>query len=781
MKFSKYILACGCLCNAGFAAYAGEDAAITELRESIESLKSQVTALKAKDEAIEEQNQTFDKSLEDIKSQVTETSQKLDTISQKLENTQAAQPDNNEENEQIKSKLAELESNLNEVKTSIPSAEDLQEIKSSLSQATASITTLTQEIESQKTINEQQNLDLGKNEARIDKIERSNTTSAVANVAGGLLGTALQGGLNILSQKLNADSLKESLAKGESTEELTKNMTPEEKSELEAIKQEIVSGKSDQEIQSKLETLKSKVADREEKQLKFPETIFYGIDPFDSSTILHLLNLGRNGNKIDSNAILENLEIPSKRKMNTDYINTMLDYINLIYDWGQKGATLKDIINNIKIISGGSPKKIVKSELLKQTSENQFNYTQQPTQPSNFDNFAKENSGFSSNSYSSIVRNNQIEQNSIYSRQNVSMEQALENQVLNNELQSQEASQNIQNSMIHQGNNSQSNSISFSDQAMQSKMQETEKTLDQIPASIPYQRETNLGLGNPEQSFNSQLIDSNSLINQSHKNINQLQNNSNQNSMDYQVNNQRSDSQMGQNPVSENQRVTKQNTIQNSQTVSNNPLSMNQVASDNTQIRLNNILQNQQINQRINNQNSVIQTNASINSGTQIDQRNNLQNQTDSVRKTYEDSMNHAQEIQTPQKILNNQNTTISPSISVNRDNESSNRTSENQTSTNTKLKNPVSQNSMNNQTNVSYLEKQNPLNTTNTLNSEPDTFDMTVMDIDNNNYYDVTKKKFMRIAKPSSKFPTTVVTKSNVRVNPLDSFAAQRASNISR
>ena len=60
MKFSKYILACGCLCNTGFAAYAGEDAAITELRESIESLKSQVTALKAKDEAIEEQNQAFD-------------------------------------------------------------------------------------------------------------------------------------------------------------------------------------------------------------------------------------------------------------------------------------------------------------------------------------------------------------------------------------------------------------------------------------------------------------------------------------------------------------------------------------------------------------------------------------------------------------------------------------------------------------------------------------------------------------------------------------------------
>ena len=68
-----------------------------------------------------------------------------------------------------------------------------------------------------------------------------------------------------------------------------------------------------------------------------------------------------------------------------------------------------------------------------------------------------------------------------------------------------------------------------------------------------------------------------------------------------------------------------------------------------------------------------------------------------------------------------------------------------------------------------------------NTLNSEPDTFDMTVMDIDNNNYYDVTKKKFMRIAKPSSKFPTTFVTKSNVRVNPLDSFAAQKVSNISR
>ena len=35
---------------------------------------------------------------------------------------------------------------VNEVKTSIPSAEDLQEIKSSLSQATASITTLTQPI-----------------------------------------------------------------------------------------------------------------------------------------------------------------------------------------------------------------------------------------------------------------------------------------------------------------------------------------------------------------------------------------------------------------------------------------------------------------------------------------------------------------------------------------------------------------------------------------------------------------------------------------------------------
>ena len=67
-----------------------------------------------------------------------------------------------------------------------------------------------------------------------------------------------------------------------------------------------------------------------------------------------------------------------------------------------------------------------------------------------------------------------------------------------------------------------------------------------------------------------------------------------------------------------------------------------------------------------------------------------------------------------------------------------------------------------------------------NAISSEPDTFDMTVMDIDDNNYYDVTKKKFMRIAKPSSRFPTTVVTQSNVKVNPLDSFSAQKAVKLS-
>lgn len=875
MKFSKYILACGCLCNVGFAAYAGEDAAITELRESIESLKSQMTALKAKDEAIEEQNQTFDKSLTDIKTQITETSEKLGTISQKLEATQIASPADSEEDAQIKSKLTELESSLNEVKTSMPTAEDLTEVKSSLAQATASIATLTQDMEAQKTVNERQTLDLGRNEARLDKIERSNTTSSVANVAGNLLGTALQGGLGLLSQKLNTNSLKDSLAKGEPTEELTKGMTPEEKLELEEIKQEIISGKSDQEIQEKLDSLKSKVADREEKQRKFPETIFYGIDPFDSSTILHLLNLGRNGDKIDPNAILENLGISNERKMSTDYMNTMIDYINLIYDWGQKGAKLKDVAGNVKIISGGSPKKVVKSELLRQTSQNQ-SMLPQTAQQSNFMNgIINEVGKFASQAISSIPGNGQVVSSMNPSGQNVSINQNSGNEGLNKEILSEpieqqgsaqpnstsvsdqiieNQSQNergvqqtqIESSLnqtntplqsqgrVSEGNVMQTlasqvmgtnqtqgtdalsqevfdtqgkalrNSVSVSNQVIENQIQNergaqrtqlegslnqtndtlqpqgvrTESQVNQLNLPDSVQRKDNAG--NMSQVSNPQVMSSDPLINQPYESVNQTQVTlANQSQQNPQINNREASTQTTQSTTSENQKMLNQGIVPNSQTISSNRTSINQPRNQigNLQTGISKVLPNQQVNQNTNIQNSA-------NSGTQIVQENNSQNQQILNNQSTERQQNNSQnQMLEPEKIqrLNTQNTTSFASIPTNGRNVlvAQNSGTQNQPSVNIAQRVQSNQHSMNTQQTVLPQSMQSNSRDTNIMNLEPDIFDMTVMDVDDNNYYDVTKKKFMRIAKPSSRFPKTMVTQSRVKVNPLDSFA-ERAASIS-
>ncbi len=795
MKFSKYILACGCLCNVGFAAYAGEDAAITELRESIESLKSQMTALKAKDEAIEEQNQTFDKSLTDIKTQITETSQKLGTISQKLEATQTASPADSEEDAQIKSKLTELESSLNEVKTSMPTAEDLTEIKSSLAQATASIATLTQDMEAQKTVNEQQTLDLGRNEARLDKIERSNTTSSVANVAGNLLGTALQGGLGLLSQKLNTNSLKDSLAKGEPTEELAKGMTPEEKLELEEIKQEIISGKSDQEIQEKLDSLKSKVADREEKQRKFPETIFYGIDPFDSSTILHLLNLGRNGDKIDPNSILENLGISKERKMSADYLNTMIDYINLIYDWGQKGAKLKDVADNVKIISGGSPKKVVKSELLRQTSQNQ-SVLPETAQQSNFMNGVINGVGnFASQAISAISENGQVVSSMNPAGQNVSINQNSGNEGLNKEILS---------GPIEQQRSAQPNSTSVSDQIIENQSQNergvqqtqiegslnqtndtlqsqgvrTESQVNQLNLPDSVQRRDNAR--NMAQVSNSQVMSPDSSIKKPNESVNQTQVTlANQSQQNPQMNNREVNTQTTQSTTSENQRMLNQGMSPDSQAISDNGSSINQSENQagSSQTGTNRALPNQQVNQDTNIQNSA-------NSGTQIVQENNSQNQQILNNQSTERQQNNSQnQMLKPEKIqrLNTQNTTSSAGIPTNGRNVlvAQNLGIQNQPSVNITQRVQNNQNSMNTQQTVLPQSMQSNSRDTNIMNLEPDIFDMTVMDVDDNNYYDVTKKKFMRIAKPSSRFPKTMVTQSSVKVNPLDSFA-ERAANIS-
>ncbi len=877
MKFSKYILACGCLCNAGFVAYAGEDAAITELRESIESLKSQVIALKAKDEAIEEQYQTFDKSLTDIKTQITETSQKLGTISQKLEATQTAAPADSEENAQIKSKLTELESSLNEVKTSMPTAEDLTEIKSSLAQATASIATLTQDMEAQKTVNEQQTLDLGRSEARLDKIERSNTTSSVANVAGSLLGSALQGGLGLLSQKLNASSLKESLANGEPIEELTRDMTPEEKLELEEIKQEIISGQSDQEIQAKLDSLKSKVAEREEKQRKFPETIFYGIDPFDSSTILHLLNLGRNGDKIDPTAVLENLGISKERKMSVDYVNTMIDYINLIYDWGQKGAKLKDVADNVKIISGGSPKKVVKSELLRQTSKNQSVLPQTAQQSGFMSGIIKGAGNFVSQALSSIPGNKQAVSALSPSGKNVSINQNSGNQMLtqeslsmpieqqndtrlnsvyipdqivenqsqnergvqqtqiesslnqtNDTLQSQEelngrnvmqtpASQTMganhtegTDALSQEVFNTQGkalrNSVSVSNQVIENQIQNergaqrtqlegslnqtndtlqsqdvrTESQVNQLILPDSVQRKDNAG--NMSQVSSPQVMSSDSSIKEPNGSVNQTQVTlANQAQQSSQMNNQGNIAQTVQSTSSETQRMLNQGIVPNSQTISGNRTSINQPRSHtgDSQIGTNDILPNRQVNQGTSIQNPV-------NSGTQILQRENsgqnqpiLNNQISESQKN--NIPNQMQGIETSQR-LNIQNTTSPASIPANGSNVlvAQNSGTQNQPSVNTVQRVQNNQNSMTaQQTVIPTQSAQKSIRDTNMMSLEPDIFDMTVMDVDDNNYYDVTKKKFMRIAKPSSKFPKTMVIQSSVKVNPLDSFA-ERAANIS-
>ncbi|MDR1391171.1 MAG: hypothetical protein LBI95_02265 [Holosporales bacterium] len=360
---------CMVFTSPGLPAFSGEDPDIKKLKEADENLQSEIATIKNINENLEAETQSLKNTIKEMKSKLEETEdsfeKKLDTIDKKLgsneeemeqlnslqekvakieEGTRA--PESNEQIEQLTQKLDKLETDIQAISANEDSDEELKNIKESLN-------SVTQQLENQKNFDEQQNIESAKSSARLDKLERTNGAAVIGAAGasvGGLLGSVVKEGFGILSQKLEVDSIKEQLLNGNSTITLSENMTKEEKKELEEIESDIRNGKSDQEIQAKLDILKDEIENREKLQSRFQRATFYGVNQSfkDESIIIHLLNQARLGHKIPPETIL------------TGNINSVdVDLINTIYEMGVQNATIFDIYDAIKLIFTGSPKKII--------------------------------------------------------------------------------------------------------------------------------------------------------------------------------------------------------------------------------------------------------------------------------------------------------------------------------------------------------------------------------------------------------------------------------------
>jgi hypothetical protein len=374
MNFSRYILAYACIAvivGNVFAAPSSEDPEIKKLKQAVKEIEDSIGILKEEDETIKSKvidvekqtNGTLEEQkvkIDSVNTIATENSEKLGQLPQLSEKIneveqQVKATDGSAQIEQLKHGMETLDSKIQELSSKKDSSADLEAMKST-------ITELNKKLDEQETLNRKQSLDMAENKTRLDRIEERRQAEFYSNlgsVAGGLLGAAIQGGvqggLSLLTSKLlNPEYIREQVANGAPVSANIPNLTNEEKNGIKAVEDDIKNGKSDVEIQGKLELIGKKIEKRETSKRKFQQITFYGINEvFKDKTIIYtIIQQTRFGRKI----VPENI-IPGGKPNEAD-----VDLVNTICNMTNNGATIGDVLDNIKLIFSGSPMKIIKNQ-----------------------------------------------------------------------------------------------------------------------------------------------------------------------------------------------------------------------------------------------------------------------------------------------------------------------------------------------------------------------------------------------------------------------------------
>ena len=371
MKLKNHLLNGVCLGILGtevaFGAYSGTDPEIEELKEDVKQLKAEITEMQEKDKSFEQRAESLE---EELKKQPPDASEQIEKLEEKIKNLETSVED-------FTKKQSEDKANKEET----ADAKELDEVKQA-------ILMLHEGLEAQEKMNEQRNLEVAQQAAEIDKLKKQNSAHSKSNTLSGLIsnvaktglnvlsstlngnnasdlfGSVLQGGLNILSQKLNPNYVREKINSRQPVDEITKDMTQEEKKEFTNIAEGIMKGQSNHEIQTKMNTLKEKIANRSTKEAiseieksKFQKLSFFGLNKaFASAT------LGETVTKIYDLSDGAS-EPPQAQEILPGTVNTIdQEVIDAIYAMVLQGATLSNIFDCISFHTEGAPMKVERKD-----------------------------------------------------------------------------------------------------------------------------------------------------------------------------------------------------------------------------------------------------------------------------------------------------------------------------------------------------------------------------------------------------------------------------------
>ena len=366
MKFSKYILGYACLCVVGvttsFSEFAESDPEVAKLKEKVNAQQGEIDAgkeeVKKLNTLIEETKTEVQKIQSDLKAGLTSVENEVKSNTQKLEQLSGLQTKieslEKKSNQGASSKqMSAITKDLKNLKSEIQKL-STQNNNSELQLIKASLDNINTQLAEKKAIDEKQNIDSAKYAARLEKLEKQSNSSSKDPAMTNLMGTALQGGLGLLSNVFDLQKMKSKLANGQSAAASSKDLTPAEKTELAEIEKDISNGKSDQEIQQRLDDLNKKTASRKIAENKFPKIIFTGVNPGlkDKTLLRHITSQAEVGKKVNLSKLLST----SENDINQEVADS-------IYDMVQKNATVTDLRNSIKLIFSGNPGKTVKPKI----------------------------------------------------------------------------------------------------------------------------------------------------------------------------------------------------------------------------------------------------------------------------------------------------------------------------------------------------------------------------------------------------------------------------------
>ena len=373
MNLKEHLLSGVCLSvlGSGLAsgAYSGTDPEVEALKEDVKKLKAEITEMKETDKSFEKRAESLEEALKNQHAS-TDASEQIEKLEEKVKNLETSVDD-----------FSKSKSDDTEIKEKDVNATELEEMKQA-------ILTLHEGLEAQEKLNEQRNLEAAKQAAEIDKLKKQNPASSKSSPLSGLIGnvantgmnilssklsgngasdifgSVLQGGLNMLSQKLNPNYVREKISSGQPVDEITKDMTQDEKEEFQSIAEGIMRGQSNREIQAKMDALKEKIADRSTKEAiseiensKFQKLSFFGLNKaFSSATLSETVTKIYDLSDGASEPPLAQDIFPGK-------VNSIdQEVIDAIYTMVAQGATLSNIFDCISFHTEGAPMKIERKD-----------------------------------------------------------------------------------------------------------------------------------------------------------------------------------------------------------------------------------------------------------------------------------------------------------------------------------------------------------------------------------------------------------------------------------